>query len=184
MGRVLPRRLVLRDERLFGLLLDCVLSDLSSAFPMCASLLGWWSLVTAASVRPQDMTGVLRAVCERAIADPTVVLNPAVWRQLGFTLVETVPDGEPWPIEVEDEHRPDGRMEVVPFSHPIDGCSSPAGRRGRRRRLRWVPTILKATKLVPVGRQAGLRRQLPVLPASCSASTTTRPSPSCATATR
>ena len=153
------------DERLFGLLLDCVLSDLSSAFPMCASLLGWWSLVTAASVRPQDMTGVLRAVCERAIADPTVVLNPAVWRQLGFTLVETVPDGEPWPIEVEDEHRPDGRMEVVPVFSPdrrmffawpdVVAAAVVSG---------WVPTILKATKLVPVGRQAGLRRQLPVLP--------------------
>ena len=36
------------DQRLFGLLLDCVLSDLSSAFPMCASLLGWWRFVTAA----------------------------------------------------------------------------------------------------------------------------------------
>jgi hypothetical protein len=153
------------DERLFGLLLGCVLSDLSSAFPMCASLLGWWRLVTATSVRPQDMTGVLRAVCERAIADPTVVLNPAVWRQLGFTLVETVPDGEPWPIEIEDERRPDGRMEVVPVFSP-----------DRRMFFAWpdvvaaavvsgrVPTILRATKLVPVGRQTGLRRQLPVLP--------------------
>ena len=52
------------------------------------------------------MTGVLRAVCERAIADPTVVLNPAVWRRLGFTLVETVPDGEPWPIEVRTSIAP------------------------------------------------------------------------------
>jgi hypothetical protein len=153
------------DERLFGLLLDCVLSDLSSAFPMCASLLGWWRLVTAASVRPQDMTGVLRAVCERAIGNPTVVLNPAVWRQLGFTLVETVPDGEPWPIEIEDEHRPDGRMEVVPVFSPdrrmffawpdVVAAAVASGR---------VPTILRATKLVPVGRQTGLRKQLPVLP--------------------
>ena len=153
------------DERLFGTPIPCVVGDLSSAFPMCASLLDWWRLVTAASVRHQDVTGVLRDVCEQAIADPTVALSPAVWRRLGLTLVETVPDGEPWPIEVEDEHRPDGRMEVIPVFSPdrrmffawpdVVAAATASGR---------MPTILKATKLVPVGRQAGLRRWVPFLP--------------------
>jgi hypothetical protein len=153
------------DERLFGVPMPCDVRDLTSAFPMCASRLDWWRMLTAASVRRQDVTCDLRALCDRAATEPTVALDPAVWRRFGCTLVGVFPDGEPFPVEVEDEHHPDGRLEVIPTTSPgrtmwfawadVVAATVRAGR---------VPRILTATRLVPIGRETGLRRRVPVLP--------------------
>jgi hypothetical protein len=139
--------------------------DISSCYPLVAHQIGWWDLFSAERIQRRGVTRLLRNVCQRAIEDPTTVLDPAVWRSLGCTLVEIIPDGEVWPFELEDEHRADGRLEFVPgwspcrpfhFAWPDVVHAAIEARR--------VPRIIRATRLAPIGRQTVIREQLPVLP--------------------
>lgn len=45
-----------------------------------------------------------------------MALDPAAWHRFELTLADVRPSGQPFIIEVEDEHRPDGRTECVPLS--------------------------------------------------------------------
>ncbi len=149
------------NPRFVGVPLPIAACDLTSAFPASAARVGWWPLLTAERLDREDVADELRERCERAIADPRTALEP-----LGVILAEVLPDGERWPIAVEDPQRPDGRAEFVPVRSPERAMSyaaqdvlAAAIDSGR------VPQIFKATRLVPVGRQAGLRRSVPFLPA-------------------
>lgn len=144
--------------------LPVVSLDVSSCFPLVAHLIGWWDLLCADTVKEQGVTRLLRGVCQRAIKDSSTVLDPAVWRSLGCTLVEVVPSGEVWPFELEDEHRADGRLEFVrgwspcrPFQFAWPDVVHAAIESGR------LPRINQATRLVPIGRQEGIRG-IPALP--------------------
>jgi hypothetical protein len=152
------------DPRFFGCPVPVVACDLSSAFPLAAHLLGWWRLLTADHLGRQDMTEALQRDCNRAAGDPTVALSPRLWRRYGFTLCEIDPDGCPFPVAVDDPRRPDGRVEVVPtfveettawYAWPDVLAASLLARRS--------PRIIRATRLVPLGRQRDLRRHLPVV---------------------
>ena len=93
------------------------------------------------------------------------MLDPTTWRRLGCTLVELLPDGEPFPVEVEDEHRPDGRTETTRLFSPERSMVYAWGDVVAAAVLSGqVPNIRRATRLAPVGREAGLRERLPVLP--------------------
>jgi hypothetical protein len=153
------------DHRLLGQPFPVAALDVSSCFPLVAHRIGWWELLTADHLRRRDVTAALQMVCQRAAENPSTALDPSVWQRLGCTLVEVVSDGEPFPVEVEDPQRPDGRLEVVPVFSPrrplffawpdVVAAAVLSGR---------VPTIRRATRLVPVGRQRGLRQHLRVLP--------------------
>lgn len=153
------------DRRLLGMPFPAVSADVRSCYPLVAHHFGWWDLMCAERVRRDDVAGALRKLYRWATRDPTVVLDPAVWRRFGATLVEVVPNGEPFPVAIEDPRRPDGRMEVVALCSPHrpmffawPDVVAAAIRSGR------VPRILSAVRLTPIGRQAGIRRHLPVLP--------------------
>lgn len=153
------------EDRLLGVPFPSLEADISSAYPLVAHHLGWWQLLTAGRLDREDVTGELRDACQRAAADPASCLDPILWRRLGFTLAEVVPAGEPWPVEVDDGARADGRFEVVPVESPErpmyfawPDVVAAAARSGR------VPDIISATRLLPVGRQVGLRGSLQVLP--------------------
>jgi hypothetical protein len=152
------------DRRLVGTPFPCAAADVSSCFPLVAHLLGWWDLLSAEGVKGRTVPVALRRLCARAAADPRVVLDPVVWRRFGCTLVEVVPECEPFPITVEDERQPEGRSEVAPVVSPgrsmwfaWPDVVAAAIRSGR------VPMIVRAVHFVPVGRQA-TRRHLPLLP--------------------
>jgi hypothetical protein len=132
--------------------------DIRSAYPAVASLVHWWDVVTAAHLRRQDVLDEVLALCaEAARGDVSRLLRPSTWRRLGLTLCEVVPDGESWPVESADEDYPEGHAGMrpvrssvaLPFTWPDVVLA--ALRAGR------VPKVLWATKLVPVGRQQGLR---------------------------
>ncbi|MBF6556974.1 MAG: hypothetical protein IVW52_12550 [Acidimicrobiales bacterium] len=151
--------------KLLGTPFPAVTLDVSSCFPLVAHLIGWWEVLCADGIGRQNRTDALRRLCERSIADPAVVLDPAVWKQFGCCLVTVQPDGEPFPVEVEDKHRPDGRLEVVPLYSPdrpmhysaLDVLAA-AVLSGQ------VPEILSATAYRPIGHQTSLRLRLPMLP--------------------
>ena len=139
--------------------------DVTSAYPLTAHLVGWWEVMTADRLVRRSVLGELRALCRRAVDDPTVALDPAVWTRFGLTLCEVAPDGEHFPVALDDPHRLDGRTETVPVTA-----------RGRTMFYGWpdvvaatilsgrVPRIVRAVRLVPEGRQGGLRRLVPVYP--------------------
>jgi len=153
------------DERAAHLPYPVVSADEAASFPLVAHLTGWWDLLGAERIQRKTVTAELRRLCQRAMYDPHVLLDPAIWRRFGCTLVEVMPDGELFPVEIRDRHRPDGRLEITAvssrdrpmFFSALDVLASvvECGR---------VPRILKATRYVPIGRQAALRRRLPVLP--------------------
>lgn len=153
------------DTRMTGLISSVASLDISSCFPLVAHLLGWWLLLCAERIRRVGVATALRRLCARAIVDPLVVMDPMVWGHFGCTLVEVIPHGELWPVELEDERRPDGRLEVTelcstnrPFSYPWPDVVSAAIRSKR------VPTIVSAVSFQPVGSQAGLRPSLRLRP--------------------
>jgi hypothetical protein len=153
------------EHMLAGLPFPAAVADVTSCHPLVAHLVCWWGLCRAERVRRNNVTPALRRLCARSIDEPTTVLDPAVWRRFGFTLVEVVPEGEPFPIEVADTRRPDGRLEVVPVWSPQRNMYfawpdvvAAAMRSGR------VPRIVRAVRLVPVGVQPNLRDRLPLIP--------------------
>jgi hypothetical protein len=137
--------------------------DVHSAYPAFASLLGWWPLMTAACLRRRDVTEELRALCvEMAAGDVSAFFDRRTWRHFGFTICEVICDGEPWPVEAPDDDYPQGHSGVRPVRCPLPlpftwpDVVLAALRSGR------VPHIVSATKLVPVGRQPGLRDRYPL----------------------
>jgi hypothetical protein len=154
------------DPRFLGVPFQAISLDAESCYPLVARHLGWWDLLCAESIERHTITGEFERLCQSAVVDPTVALDPATWRRFGVTLVQCIPDGEPFPIEIKDVHRPDGRMEVVPVFSP-EGWSLlfpwpdvlAAAMRSRR-----VPNIVRAIHYAPVGRQTGIQPRLSVLP--------------------
>ncbi len=153
------------DPAFYAVPFRCAALDVRACYPLVAHHLGWWEMMTCARVERRRVTRQLRALCERAAHDPAVLLDPAVWHRFGLTLCEVVPDGEPFVVALDDPRRPDGRSEVVPLT-----CS------GRTMFYAWpdvvaaaalsgrVPKIAEAVRLVPIGRQGGLRADVAVYP--------------------
>jgi hypothetical protein len=153
------------DVRLLGVPFAAAAADVSSCYPLVAHRLGWWDLTCAGSWRRDDVTGMLRRTCARAVTDPGVVLDPKVWHRFRWTLVEVKPGGERYPVWLDDKLRPDGRLEVGPlvssersffFAWPDVVAAAVLSRR--------VPDIVRAVRYTPGPAQKGMRRQVAVLP--------------------
>ena len=153
------------DPALRGRGFGAVVLDVTSAYPLTAHLVGWWDVMTADRLVRRSVLRELRTLCDRAAKDPAAVLDPAVWERFGLTLCEVVPDGEVFPVSLDDPRRPDGRTETVPVTA-----------RGRTMFYSWcdvvaasilsgrVPRIVRAVRLAPEGRQDGLRQRVAVYP--------------------
>lgn len=153
------------EPALFGQSIPAAASDISSCHPLVAHLIGWWDLVCAEQITVGGATRDVKVACRQALDDVTTVLDPSLWRSLGCTLVEVVPDGETWPIEVVDPKRSDGRLEFVPvhtdghslfYAWPDVVNASILSER--------VPRIVRAFRLVPQGRHENITSHLTVLP--------------------
>jgi hypothetical protein len=140
--------------------------DIASCFPLVAHLIGWWDLTCAHGVEQVDSTARAIELCEQVRADPTVAFDSRLWREMGCTLVQVVPRGETWPVVVDDDRRPDGRMGVTTVESRDcawayrawpDVVHAAIDARGPLR-------ILRATTLRPLGRQESIRPSLDVLP--------------------
>ena len=130
--------------------LPVVAADVRSAYPLVAHWLDWWDALRAERLQRQDVTDALRRLCQKAVGDPLVALDPAVWRRAGLTLAEVWPAGERFPHAFEDPHHLDDRLEVVGVRSPERALWYPwadvlaaAVLSGR------VPRIAGAVRLVP-----------------------------------
>ena len=145
--------------------INAISFDVSSCYPFVAHRIGWWEIATAAEIKRARAAPAFRKLCQRVTTNPLVLLDPNVWRRYGLALVEGVqPDGEIFPVEVADPLRPDGRMEFVrltssePMFFTALDVLAACVLSGR------VPHFSEVTRFIPVGRQEGLRSQLPLLP--------------------
>lgn len=153
------------DRRTTHLPYPVVSADEAASFPLVAHLIGWWDLITADRIQRRTVTAELRRLCQRALFDPGVLIDPAIWRRFGCTLVKVIPDGELFPIEIRDHHRPDGRLEVTGVSSPNRPlCFSALDVLASVVECGRVPRILKAKRYAPIDNQVALRQQLSALP--------------------
>jgi len=135
--------------------------DQTAGYVQSAVFVGWWRYMTASHIREQDVT----AAFSRFLESPDLaaqVLDPSTWRHWGLTLLELEPNGHELPLDVHGEIsgrstlRPVHSPMALPYAWP-DAVLTTL-RNGR------PPKIVKATRLVAVGRQRGLRRRFPLVP--------------------
>ncbi len=128
--------------------------DERSAYAAHYELLGLGDLRRAERFGREDVTASLRTLCEHlAAGNVEDLLDPGTWRRFGATICEIRPDGETWPVEAPDADFPEGHAAMRPLAStiPIPFAWADVARAalGSGR----VPDIVKATRLVGLGRQ-------------------------------
>ena len=130
--------------------------DVRSAYPSAWVLLDVWGALTARQLRHVDVAEKLRTLCVQVAAgDLSPLYDPATYGDLGLTLAEVLPDGELWPVERPGKRGPRFDVAALRSSSPmlfgwpdVVGAAASSGR---------VPHIVSATRLLPVGKEDGLR---------------------------
>ncbi|HVB26359.1 MAG TPA: hypothetical protein VNE21_00435, partial [Mycobacteriales bacterium] len=132
------------------------LVDLTSAYPTVNALLGHWPLVTAHHLDVQDATAAVRGLLP--LATPDAVLDPALWRAMGCTVVEVAPHGDRLPVRARFGR--DGSTWTVgvvpvwsdrPAFYMLPDVVASVLLTGQ------VPEVRQAWQLVGTGRMPGLR---------------------------
>ncbi len=128
--------------------------DIRSAYPAMYELLGFGDLRRAERFEREDVTAALEALlADLAAGRVAALLGPKTWRRFGATICEVRPDGETWPAQAPDDDFPEGHaaMRPLPSTVPLPFTWSDVALAALR--SGHVPDIVKATRLVPVGRQ-------------------------------
>jgi len=127
--------------------------DFTSEYPTCCALLGLFDVLTAASITFEDDTTSIRRLVKRMSLDRC--FEPSVWRQFNFfALVQ--PDNDILPVRtVYDGVTQNIGNNYLSSDTPLwfAGCDviASAIRTGK------PPRILRAFRMVPHGKQAGMR---------------------------
>lgn len=128
-------------------------------------LIGGWSYCIAASLVEQDARADVLALA-RKLARKYVApfLERATYApdSLGCTLCEVLPNGDELPIEVDEPGHTDGSYRIRPVTSTVPLARSVYDVLLSALRTGHVPDVVSATRLLPVGRQPGLRRSLPL----------------------
>jgi hypothetical protein len=136
--------------------------DLTAGYVQTAALVKWWRYETAADIREEDVTVAFRRFLEDANL-ARQILQPETWERWGLTLVELEPDGHELPVDVHGD-QVTGRSTLrqvhspIPLPYAWPDAVLTTLRTGR------PPKVVRAARLVPVGKQTGLRAKVPILP--------------------
>ena len=127
--------------------------DFTSEYPTCCALLGLFDVLTAASVTVEDDTANIRRLIKKISLDRC--FDPKLWKQFRFfALVE--PDNDILPVRtVYDGVTQNIGNNYLTSETPLwfAGCDviASAIRTGK------PPNILRALRMVPHGKQAGMK---------------------------
>jgi hypothetical protein len=127
--------------------------DFTSEYPTCCALLGLFDVLTAASVTFEDVTANVRRLLKRICLDRC--FDQALWKQFTFfALVQ--PDNDILPVRtVYDGVTQNIGNNYLTSETPLwfAGCDAIAStiRTGK------APRILRAIRMVPHGKQAGMK---------------------------
>ena len=128
--------------------------DFTSEYPTCCALLGLFNVLTAESVTFEDDTDRIRRMLDRVSLEDC--FKPEIWKELNFFAL-VLPDDGILPVRTVY----DGVSQNIGNNYLISetplwfsGCDLIASkiRTGR------APKILKAIRMVPHGKQAGMRK--------------------------
>jgi len=131
-----------------------VLTDFTSQYPMVNALLGNWEVLTADSVHFEDCTAKVRKTLTGLTLEDA--FDPAFWKQLSFfALVQ--PERDILPVRTVYSGRTQNiGLNYLDSSKPVwfagPDIVASALLTGK------APRIVKAIRLVPHGRQAGLKK--------------------------
>ena len=127
--------------------------DFTSMYPTVDALLGLWDHVTAASIDTVDATDEVTDLLGSITLDDC--FDPALWREL-VVIAEVVPDGDMLPVRA-DYREEDWSIGVNPLHseqplwYTLPDLIAATLLTGR------CPTITRALRFVPVGRQPDLQ---------------------------
>lgn len=130
-----------------------VLTDFTSQYPTVNALLGNWEVLTAKSVSFEDCTTEVRKMLRGVKLEDT--FYPAFWRRLSFFAL-TLPDKDILPVRTVYNGRTQNiGLNYLTSEQPIwfagPDLVASALQTGR------APHIIKAIRMVPHGRQSGLK---------------------------
>lgn len=130
-----------------------VYTDFTSQYPTVNALLGNWDVLKAKSVRFEDCTNEIKRLLSNVQLEDT--FDPTFWKQLSFfALVQ--PEQDIFPVRTVYN----GRTQNIGLNYLR--CEKPIWYAGpdvvsSALLTRKAPRILKAFRMIPRGRQAGLR---------------------------
>jgi hypothetical protein len=135
-----------------------VVTDVTSEYPSCASLLGIWDLITAESIEKQECTAEAKQLLSQASLDN--LLDPTFFSKLGF-FARLRPHRSTLPVRALYDGRPESDTNIG-INHLISrvllwyggpDLAAAALQDG------YAPDIECAFRLIPHGRQKGLEKQ-------------------------
>ncbi|MDA8314734.1 MAG: hypothetical protein M0010_06105 [Actinomycetota bacterium] len=128
--------------------------DIHAGYPATYALLGSDELRRAERFEREDVTANLRALCrDLASGNVEALFDPQTWRRFGATICEVRPRGEMWPVEAPDADFPEGHAAMRPVVSPVPLPFAWPDVALAALRSRHVPDLVRATRLVPIGRQ-------------------------------
>jgi len=139
--------------------------DEVSAYAQNFGLLGGWEYCAAAELDEEDATDNVRELVARiAAGDLTPLFDQATYRpdSLGCTLCEVICRGDELPIEIDEEGHLEGGYRIRPIFSEVLLARSVYDVMLSGMRTGRLPEIVRATRLIPRGRQSGLRQRLPL----------------------
>ena len=131
-----------------------VYTDFVSMYPTVNTLMGLWELLTAKRVRVVDATDEVQAFLARVSCDD--LFRPATWRQLPV-VAWVLPDGDILPVRARYGKTNDWQNSLNPYTADRAQCYALADVVAAKLRTGKVPTVVRAIRFVPEGRQRGLR---------------------------
>jgi hypothetical protein len=129
--------------------------DLTSEYPSVDALLGIWNVLTAAQLTTEDATRDVRALLAKVTLDN--LFRPALWKQLNF-FARIIPEGDILPVRSVYD-RKSGTCNIglnaLHWKQPmwIAGPDLIAN----KLLSDHTPNVLEAFRIVPQGKQRGLR---------------------------
>jgi hypothetical protein len=132
-------------------------TDFTSQYPTVDALLGNWSVLTSSSVRFEDCTAIARKLLAKTKLENT--FDKDFWKELSFfALVK--PQGDILPVRTVYESGHNKRTQNIGLNYL--SCPKPIWYAGpdlvaSKILTNKTPRILKALRMIPVGRQRNLR---------------------------
>ncbi len=133
--------------------LPIVLTDFTSQYPTVNALLGNWDVLTAESVCFEDCTDEVRKMLARVDLEAT--FNPAFWKRLSF-FAFVLPEKDILPVRTVYNGRTQNiGLNYLTSEQPL--CFAGPDVVASRLLMGKTPRIVKAIRMVPGGRQSGLK---------------------------
>ena len=131
-----------------------VYTDFLSMYPTVNALMDNWTLLTADRLETEDATDEVGDFLEKITLDD--VFSPDTWKQLNV-LVLIAPDDDVLPVRAKYGGGSEWQIGLNPVTSAVPTWYTLADVLASKLLTRRTPKVLEAVRIVPLGRQKGLR---------------------------